>query len=262
MKRYCLIFFIFTVILFVNTYSNLFAQSLVLSEGEELTYVVYYGFIKLGEVKTNITHKNNVDGKEIYYSKSTMKSYSGVPLVSLNSTFESDMIFDGKNLYSIRFKAIEIKEDATVITEYRFNYDSDFVSIKKEVNGKTELKENVKINHNVKFQDGLSLLYCARINSFTEDNFLIPVFMNESETSVNYYFNSVKEKIDVESAGKEIRSVRCNGVANFKGVFGLSEDFAGWFSDDEARIPVKAQLNVLIGNITLELDSYKRKNWP
>ena len=90
---------------------------------------------------------------------------------------------------------------------------------------------------------------------------MIPVFMNESETSVNYFFNAQKEEIPVSIFDNDIRTVRCNGTANFKGVFGLTGEFAGWFSDDEARIPLKSQMNVMIGSVTLELDSYKRKNW-
>ena len=250
---------ILAFILFLNT--NIYSQSEVLSEGEELNYVVYYGFIKLGEVNMNITGKKVENNITTYFARSEMKSYKGVPFVNLNNVFESDMEFKENELYSKRFKAIEFNEDGKVVIEYIFNYDSNFVKVKKDYNGKTEIDKTIPFNKNVKFQDGLSLFYKARMNSFSGDNFLIPVFMNETETSVNYYFSATKENISISMFDEDIKSVRCNGVANFEGVFGLTGEFAGWFSNDRARVPLKSQLNVLIGNITLELDSYKRNGW-
>jgi hypothetical protein len=243
------------------SFQKVFPQSEILSEGEELNYIVYYGFIKLGEVNLKVTGKKTEKDKTVFYSKAEMKTYKGIPFVSLNSVFESDMVFDGKNIYSVRFKATEYKEEGNVVIEYKFHYDSDYVHVKKVNKGVTEKDENIKFNENVKFQDGLSLFYQARLNSFSYDNFLVPVFMNESETSVNYYFSSSKDDISVGAIDNDIKCERCTGVANFEGVFGLSGEFAGWFSDDEARIPVKSMLNVMIGNVTLELNSFKRSGW-
>ncbi len=254
------IFIIICAFLFFNL-TDTYSQSKVLEVGEELNYIVYYGFIKLGEVNIKITGKKTENEKTVFTLVSTMKSYKGIPFVSLNSIFESDMVYENNGLYSKRFKATEHKEDGTVITEYKFNYDSNFVHVKKENNGKTERDERIKFNSNVKFQDGLSLLYLARLNSFSSENFLVPVFMNEAETSVNYYFSTKNEDISISISDNDINCLRCNGVANFEGVFGLSGEFVGWFSNDDARIPIKTQLNVTIGNVTLELDSFKRKGW-
>lgn len=251
--------FIFLILISFN--SNLLSQNKVFSEGEELNYIVYYGFIKLGEVKMRITGRTAENDNTVYSSRCVMRSYSGIPFVSLNSVFESDMVFNGKEVYSKKFKATEYKEDAVVTVEYKFNYDSDFVHVQKINGGKVEIDEKIHFNKNIKFQDGLSLLYNSRLNSFSTENFLIPVFMNEAETSVSYYFSSKAEDVSLSISDDDIKSVKCSGVANFTGVFGLSGEFAGWFSDDDARVPLKSQMNVLIGNITLELDSYKRAGW-
>lgn len=238
-----------------------YSQSEVLSDGEELSYVVYYGFIKLGEVNMKITGHKTENNVTVYFARSEMKSYKGVPFVTLNNIFESEMEYKDSEFYSNRFIATEYKEEGKFVTEYNFNYDSNFVKVKKYKNGVIEIDKVITFNKNVKFQDGLSLFYKARLNSFSGDNFLIPVFMNETETSVNYYFSSTKENVSISNFDEDIKSIRCNGVANFEGVFGLTGEFAGWFSDDPARIPLKSQLNVLIGNVTLELDTYKRTGW-
>jgi len=240
---------------------NTFSQSKVIQDGEQLEYVVSYGFIKIGEVNMQISGKKDENGHTIYYAKSKMKSYDGIPFVKLNSIFESDMLYDGKDLYSIRFKAIEYKENIVTTTEYKFNYDSGLVYIHKDNNGTIEKNETVNFNKDVKFQDGLSLFYQSRLNSFSSEKFLIPVFMNEAETSVNYFFAANKEEISVDSFDNDINSIRCSGNANFEGVFGLTGEFAGWFSDDDARVPLKSQLNVVIGNVTLDIKKWKRADW-
>lgn len=253
--------FLFLILVFGVAANISFAQKEVLYDGEELNYIVYYGFIKLGEVNMKIISRKTEGDKIVYNSRSEMKTYKGIPFVSLNSVFESEIVFEGMDLYSRRFKATEYKDDGNVFIEYKFNYDSNFVNIRKDNKGKTEKDEKVSFNKNIKFQDGLSLFYKARINSFASDNFLIPVFMNEAETSVSYYFSSTKDNTSIDLFSHDVLTVRCNGVANFEGVFGLSGEFAGWFSFDEARIPLKAQMNVLIGNVTLELDSFRRTGW-
>lgn len=250
------------ILLYIFNFNyQLFSQGKVLENGEELNYVVYYGFIRIGEVNMKLTKMNTENENIIYLANSTMRSYKGIPFVNLNILFESDLIYNGKEIYTKRFKAIDYRDDAVITIEYKFNYDSNYIYVRKDNNGRVERDDKIKFNENVKFQDGLSLFYRARMDSFSTENFLTPVFMNESETSVNYYFSSMKDEISISLFDFDINSVRCNGVANFEGVFGLGGEFAGWFSADEMRVPIRSQLNVVIGSITLELDSYKRLGW-
>lgn len=260
-NMYSLIKNIFILFVIFCVTGKTFSQNKVLSEGEELNYIVYYGFIKLGEVKMKVIGKHSENEKTIYSTRATMKSYSGIPFVSLNSLFESDIVFDGKEMYSRKFRATEYNDEGEITIEYKFNYDSEYVYVHKVNKGKVERDENIHFNKNVKFQDGLSLFYNSRLNSFSLENFLIPVFMNEAETSVNYYFSAKAEDVSLSNFDDDIKSVKCSGMANFTGVFGLSGEFAGWYSNDEARVPLKSQMNVIIGNVTLELDSYKRTGW-
>jgi len=254
---------IFTMVLVLSIFklNSGIAQSKVLQVGEELNYSVNYGFIEIGKVNIKMTGHWQEGKNEIYTSVCTMRSNNGIPFVELNSIFETDMVYDGNELYTVRFKATEIKEDGQLIIEYKFHYDSNYVYVLKENLGIKEIDRNIPFNQNVKFQDGLSLFYKSRLNSFSQENFMIPVFMNESETSVNYYFTSKKDEIFVPVFDRDLLSFRCNGMTNFEGVFGLSGEFAGWFSDDEARVPLKSQMNVIIGSVTLELNSYKRSGW-
>ncbi len=237
------------------------AQDKTLYAGEELKYVVYYGFIQLGEVNLKLNTISENGNEQIVRASCEMRSYSGIPFVDLNSKFESDMIYKDGEIYSKEFRATDRKEDGIVEIRYSFMYDSGYVYVLKKYKGVVEIDEKIKFDKNLKFQDGLSLFYQARLNSFKPESRLVPVFMNESETSVNYFFSTKPEEIDVEKFDKKVFCLKCSGTSNFVGVFGLTGEFAGWFSKDYARIPVSAQMNVMVGNINLELESYKRKDW-
>jgi hypothetical protein len=74
-------------------------------------------------------------------------------------------------------------------------------------------------------------------------------------------FSNQKTDVSISEIDYDIASVFIEGFSYFKAVFGLTGDFSGWFSNDAARIPLKAKLEVEIGNVTLELKSWKRKSW-
>ena len=52
-----------------------------------------------------------------------------------------------------------------------------------------------------------------------------------------------------------------SGQARWTGLYGLSGNFEGWFSNDEARVPIKAKMSVYIGSVVIELKSWKRPDW-
>ncbi len=237
------------------------SQEQVFQRGEELQYIVSYGFIDLGEVTIRTDEVRTIGNTLFIKASCVMKTYSGIPLVELDSRFESDMIYAEGILYSTEFRAWDKKSDGTVEIRYKFNYDSGFVSVLKKNKGKTEIDGNISTERNVRFQDGLSLFFQARTNSYRTQSYMIPVFMNESESSVKYFISSENERVELERLGKKPELIKCSGEANFVGVLGLTGEFAGWFTTDPARVPVLAKMNVLLGSITLESKVIKRLNW-
>jgi hypothetical protein len=55
--------------------------------------------------------------------------------------------------------------------------------------------------------------------------------------------------------------VEVHGNTSAVGVFGMTGEFTGWFSDDEAAVPIKGELKVLLGTVTVELIGWKRSGW-
>lgn len=239
----------------------------ILEIGEELNYSVYYGFIKLGEVKFKITGKEKEEKMDIYTATASIKSFEAIPLVNINYIFESQMEYNKGEVASTKFTATEFKEKSITNIYYNFDYKDKMIKTLKEVDGQENQKQDFKMDVDKKFQDGLSLLYNARLQSLqdkqksTSNRYNVPVYINEKESSVRYSYNLKPEEVEIDMLNYDARCIRVAGVADFVGVFGLTGEFAGWFSDDEYRVPLKAKFNVTIGSITLELESYKKRGW-
>jgi hypothetical protein len=89
----------------------------------------------------------------------------------------------------------------------------------------------------------------------------VPVFINEKyeKTYINFYHEV--EDMDIDAVDYDISCVRLDGETEFRGIFGLTGYFEGWFSNDQYAVPIIAKMEVLIGSITLELKHWKKKGW-
>jgi hypothetical protein len=160
----------------------------------------------------------------------------------------------------LKFTSKEYKEGKESVLNYDFKYDSSRVYIKKTgYEGNLEYEKTMPLN--AVYQDGLSIFYYARFNFFNTKSVDVPVIINQDSSSIHLNFNNSKTDVEISEADYDISSVYLDGMTNYEFVFGLTGEFSGWFTNDEARIPVKAKLKVKIGNVTLELKGWKRKGW-
>jgi len=229
-----------------------------LKVGEELTYVVKYSVMDLGEVRIKVKDKKVVKGKTFYITYAYIDSYSGVPFVNLHQVYES---YVDENLYSDYFKALIIGDEYTAYTEYNFDYIKSLISVKKGKINPPEIWTDSTVSADLKYQDGLSIFYYARMNSGQKKRENVPCFVTEDKvfTKLNFYKKSVGVSID--AVDYNIDCVRLDGETDFISIFGLTGYFEGWFTNDKAAIPIVAKMKVIIGNITLELKSWKREGW-
>lgn len=251
------------LLLFISFTSaqNAHAQHEVFQQGERLTYVAYYGFIALGEFTSEVVSVRDSAGLKIVKAVCEMKSYSGIPLVTVNSRYETEMIFDGRDVHSRFFTSVDYRDEDKFESYYSFDYVRGIVKMRGIRNGTVEVDRPEEFDKNLRFQDGLSLFYQARLSSYSAENQMIPVFMNMAQTSVSYFFSSKKVDIEVDVLEKDLQALRCEGNAKFKAILGLTGEFEGWFSNDKARVPLEAQLNITLGSISLELKSFSRNGW-
>ena len=259
--RISLFVFLILLILKISFTNKAYSQEKVLEIGEELKYEVSFGFIKLGYLNFKLTGVRK-EGKKIFYNtKLEVKTYPEVPFIKINEIFESEMQLEDHALFTQKFFETNFKDRSISRTDYKFNYTKEFVKINKETDGNIELDTKVKIKENVFYKDEISWQYDARLNSFTNKNYNIPVFTNEDESSVRYSFNVNKTFVKIEKHDYDIAVVKMEGTSDYTGFFGFKGEFLILLSDDEERVPIKGYFNSSLGNIVCELISFKRNKW-
>jgi hypothetical protein len=263
MKKYLIILFFISVLIFAFGFSqtdknikNQYAKKTI-EVGEEIVYVVKYLSFEIGEIKL-VVQKENVSGSDTTYSAiAYINSYEGIPFVDLHQIYETVFDTDQTSKY---FKG-SILSDDTTFTEYHFNEDKHNIRILKGRERTNDIWTDSTAVYDKEYQDGLSLFYFARMRTGQQKNVKVPVFINEKyeKTYINFY-NEV-EDIDIDAVDYDISCVRLDGETEFRGIFGLTGYFEGWFSNDQYAVPIIAKMEVIIGSITLELISWKKKGW-
>lgn len=268
MKRLKYLLFLFLFLYFSGFKSehfripdNIKSQTFIEKEmqvGEEISYVVKYSFIKLGEVKLKILSVKGKDGRQVYKTKAFIDSYPGIPFVSLHQVYESD--FD-QGQYADFFRSTEKEKNYVKFTEYYFNYKDKKLRVRKGKYNPFQIWTDSTTRINKYYQDGLSLFYYARMNTGQNKNVNVPCFVTESfeNTKINFYQKI--EPIKIDAVDYDISCVRLDGSTNFVSIYGLTGNFEGWFTNDKYAVPTIAKMKVIVGNVTLELKEWKKKNW-
>ena len=225
--------------------------------GEEFTYIVKYAFLNLGELRIVVYEKDTIDSKIIYKSIIYIDSYEGLPFVDMHQVYES--WFDS-TFQPIYFQAFMYYEEEVSYTKYYFKEDNIVHILKGKMHlEKASLDTVVYLDRN--YQDGLSILFFTRFYTNSTESLLVPCFINEdtASTIINYYYD--QEQVSIDAINYEIDCIRIDGKALFTGIFGLSGYFEGWFTKDAYRVPVAAELEVMIGHITIELMDWNKTKW-
>lgn len=225
--------------------------------GEEITYVVKYLFISIGEIKLKVTKLEITNTDTIYSAIAYIDSYDGLPFVNLHQIYETK--FNSRQI-PISFRGTIIDKDTT-FTEYTFNYKSKLIHILKGSWTKNEVWTDSTANLDREYLDGLSLFYYARMRTGKKSTYNTPVFINEKGERTTIRCYDKPEAVEIDAVDYKINCVYLNGKTEFKGIFGLTGYFEGWFSNDDYAVPIYAKMSVIIGNITVELKEWKKKNW-
>jgi hypothetical protein len=233
-----------------------------LQVGEELNYAVSYSFFSIGSISFKILDKGVRNGRTFFKAKAVIESNP-----SLNWLKEIHIRFYGEiddSIFSHYWMSEDSSSSGIDYHSLSFDYsDSNLVYEKGIVSpsGKQEILKTDSIRVAGPKQDGLSLFFYARKNARQKMKATVPVFIDNREANAQINFQDKVEDQDIGAVDYPVQVVFLDGHADFVGVAGMTGGFRGWFSDDVARIPIVARLNVWIGSIKVELKSWKRHGW-
>jgi hypothetical protein len=225
--------------------------------GEELVYNVRYGFFDLGQVRIRVLRAVPRGSSLAYEGKGLIDSYPKIPFVDLHAVYES-LIDTG--MFSCRFAGRQKDNDQWDFSRYSFDYPARRVFIEVGTHDSVVTKRDT-LAIDTSFQDGLSLFFFARAKLFSGEKVNLPTIIKEEKVNTYIDFKDEHTTVDLDAAGYPVDVVRFDGHMDFVGIYGLTGGFEGWFSNDEARVPIQAKMKVLIGSVTVELMRWNRPGW-
>lgn len=225
--------------------------------GEELVYKVSFLGLNLGTIKIVTEKTVDFEGKKAYKAKCYLKSSEGIPFVSLNAIY--DTWIDPTISYSLKFEGKTQDKKAWQYDVADFEYDKKMIFFNRKLG--SELVFNKTFNTDKKWNDGLSLFFFPRKYLMLKKSIKVPTFIEGlAYTTINFSGDNI-QSVEIDKVDYPIKTVYFNGKADYNGVYGFNGNFEGWFTADEARIPIKAKMKVLVGSVLIELASWKRTGW-
>lgn len=245
------------VIFFFNSH----AENFNIVQGEELKYDVRYSVLFLGHLKFKAERIFTTDQENVIECHLWIDSNPSLPFVDIHDHYIS--YIDQDECYSRGFIAYELKGNDTLYTRYYFDYDSSTIRI---VIKKFTPEKRISVLDSMVFfpdtlkriYDSLSLLYYARKNTGIGKQEKLQVFAYNEFGETMIMFDEGYRKFSLKNATYN-KGFYLDGKLKLVGIAGIKDDFEGWFSIDEQRVPLKAHMKAFIGNVSIKLKSWK--NW-
>ncbi len=255
-KHRVIIFFVF--FLLSISYGQIPDSEFRWRSGEELTYKVKWEFVRLGTVKLAIEDSLKLDSIPVHKITFHLDSNPLLFFVNMHSFF---ICYVDTLFRPILYIASEKNNGQSKKAVYRFNYtDSIFtIDFMKE---DTTVYRQVTLPLKKTVFDGISLVFFARKHISEKRAFWLTAFWEDKLGPVEIHFKGKGKPIKIKSIGYAIPTYYTEGIIHLKGIAGVNGPFKGWFAADNQRPPLKAYLKVFIGNVTAELESWKKWSPP
>jgi len=237
-------------------------SSTMLQVGEELEYKVSYSFFNLGTIRFKILEKYERRGRTIFKALSLIDSNPSIPFVDLHIRFVSEI---DQEMYSHSWLADDSSKSEIVSRLFVFEYDNKRVLV---VNSRRKAGSSLVTAEKVdtfaisdRLQDGLSLFFYAREHVRDRKPHVVPTFIDKKQVITNINFMNLRTEAEIDAVDYPVEVVEFDGRMDYEGVYGLTGYFQGWFTNDEARIPIVARMKVILGSVKVQLQKWQRGGW-
>lgn len=227
--------------------------------GEELQYNVSYSIFDIGMVKMQILDTAIRNGVKVYKAKAYLDSYPGLPFVDLHQVFYSEMDTEAFSQFFATHNTA--KPSLMPYVKYSYNYKKNkmYYEMGTDPGGAVS-----KTGEEPVFEpqlDGLSLFFYARKNFTQVRKYSVPVLVNEKSYKTHFNFMNKLGKQHIDAIKYPVETIEFDGTSDFTGVFGLTGYFQGYFSNDEAGVPIVAKMKVILGSVHIELIKWSKPGW-
>ncbi|MEX2116766.1 MAG: DUF3108 domain-containing protein [Bacteroidota bacterium] len=231
----------------------------VFLSGERLEYKVKWLFFRLGTIV--VTTNRVADSAGIFRTSITLDSNPDLFFISIHNRYEA--LVNSNPVRCEAFRSLEIDGDDTLLTSYTFDEPSRRVHMWQSLlPADNVLREEIKDSVD-RFYDGASLFFFARTILHGDTTLTVPTLVEFDMFSTDLTITGKIVPVSIGSMEESIMTREIFGRANFEGTTfgGFSGDFKGWFSNDSAAIPIRAEMSITLGTVNIELERWARDGW-
>ena len=214
--------------------------------GEVLEYRVHYGIIDAGEARLEVMpEKKSIGPREVFHVVGTGQTKGAFDwFFKVRDRYES--FIDSQALIPWLFIR-RVNEGG-----YKINQDVAFNHVKNIAVSK---KATIATPKNV--QDLISAFYYARTLDYTNaqkgDVFEIAAYLDDAIIPVKFVYVG---KEDLKTKFGTIRCMKFHPQLLEGRVFKNKDDMTLWVSDDENKIPVRAQVEILVSSVKMDIKGF------
>jgi hypothetical protein len=203
---------------------------------------------------------DSVRGK-VYVASISMESNPALFFVDVHSRYESRIAMSP--IRCVDFTGLEFKGSDTITTRYWLVDSLRQIRMEQRSTAQDTLLRHDVVDSVEVFYEGASLFFLARSLLHSGLQIRVPVIVDLEFFPVDIRFTSTVVPEQLEALGRPVATKELYGKAHFvgKSLAGFSGDFRGWFSNDEAAIPVRAEMNLSIGTADVILEHWSRRGW-
>jgi hypothetical protein len=253
MKKYILILLLITSI--IPTYAQ--DNHKAFDAGEWFKFRIHYGLFTASYATLEIK-KEQLNGKPVHHIIGIGKS-SGILSIFFKVEDYYETYIDTDKVKPYRFIRKINEGGHTKNIEINFDHHKNKALV---FNKKYNTKKSYSIQSDV--QDMMSSFYYLRNNINTSS------LKKGDEQYVNMFFDNESYRFKLKFLGREVIKSKMGKIACLKfrpyvqadRVFKEEESMTVWISDDDNRMPVRIQADILVGSIKADLDAFKGLKHP
>ncbi|MEW7280594.1 DUF3108 domain-containing protein [Aquimarina sp. 2201CG1-2-11] len=253
MKKHLLILFLVVSAVTVSAQQNHKA----FDSGEWFRFRIHYGLFTASYATLEIKDEK-LNGMPVHHVVGTGKSSGFLSLFfKVEDYYETYM--DKNKVKPYRFIRKINEGGHTKDIEINFDYQKEEALV-------FDKKHNTKSTFPIKsdIQDLMSSFYYLRNNIKTSS------LKSGDEQFVNMFFDNENYRFKLKFLGREVLKTKMGKIACLKfrpyvqadRIFKEEESMTVWVSDDDNRMPVRIQADILVGSIKADLDAFKGLKHP
>jgi len=229
--------------------------------GEYLQYKVKWWIFRLGTIRMTTDLVNDSTYGKVYHIDLSLESNPALFFIGVHSRFETVVL--PSPVRCLEFRGYEFSGPDTIFTHYWMVDSLHALRMQQWNVTRKELLKDETVDSVDTFYEGTSLVYLARSLLNSNLRIVAPTMVNTNIFTTEINFTTRVVPVEIDAVDYAIDGRELYGRANFveKSLAGFSGDFRGWFSDDDAAIPIRAEMNLSLGTADVILERWSRGAW-